>query len=182
MSSSKLQSCLELCWFVQTFLKLGLQNRKRMPFGLARVFHSWFSSERDGVLLEIHNRNEESWLWSVVATTSLNLTVISLLRCQTFLDTSVPCSSLVHSLRLKTSGASLAQTKCTTCCLGYHTSLPFWFCKWLWTLPTSFLPSSGVKVDPTLKLISVCKISPIVGMILTWELRKWSRLPSCRSN
>jgi hypothetical protein len=40
------------------------------------------------------------------------------------------------------------------------------------TLSSSFLPSSGVKVDPILKLISVYKISPIVGMILTWELRK----------
>jgi hypothetical protein len=29
-----------------------------------------------------------------------------------------------------------------------------------------------VKADPTRKLVSVCKISPIVGMILTLELRK----------
>jgi hypothetical protein len=149
------------------FLKLGLQNRKCVPFGLARVFHSWFSSEQDGILLEIRNRNEESWLWSAITTTSLSLTEISLPRCQTFLDTSVPRSSLVHSLRLKTTGASLARTKCTSCCLGYHRSLPFWFCKLLRSLPSSFLPSSGVKVDPTLKVISICKISPIVGMILT---------------
>jgi hypothetical protein len=78
MSSSKLQSCLKLCRFIQTFLKPGLQNRKRVPFGLARVFHSRLSSEHDGVLLEIRNRNEESCLWSVVATTSLDLAVISL--------------------------------------------------------------------------------------------------------
>jgi hypothetical protein len=71
------------------FLKLGLQNRKCMPFRLARVFHSGLSSEQDGVLLEIRNQNEESCLWSVIATTSLNLAVISLPRCQTFLDTSV---------------------------------------------------------------------------------------------
>jgi hypothetical protein len=37
MSPSKLQSCLELCQFVHVFLKPGLQNRKRMPFGLACV-------------------------------------------------------------------------------------------------------------------------------------------------
>jgi hypothetical protein len=29
-----------LCWFVQAFLKPGLQNRKRVPFRLAMVFHS----------------------------------------------------------------------------------------------------------------------------------------------
>jgi hypothetical protein len=47
MSSSKLQSCLELCQFVQVFLKTGLQNIKRVPFRLARVFHSWLSSEQE---------------------------------------------------------------------------------------------------------------------------------------
>jgi hypothetical protein len=30
MSSSKLQYCLELCWFVQVFLKLELQDRKHI--------------------------------------------------------------------------------------------------------------------------------------------------------
>jgi hypothetical protein len=143
VSSSKLQSCLELCWFVQAFLKPGLQNRNHVPFRLARVFHSWFSSEQDGILLKIHNRNEECCLWSVLATTSHNLTVISLPRCQTFLDTSVTCSSLVHSLQPKTTSASLARTKCTSCCLGYDRSLPFWFRKWLWALPSSLLPSNG---------------------------------------
>jgi hypothetical protein len=39
-------------------------------------------------------------------------------------------------------------------------------------LPSSFLPSSGVEADPTLKLVSVCNFSLIVGMILTLELRK----------
>jgi hypothetical protein len=29
-----------LCRFIQAFLKPVLQNRKRVPFGLARVFHS----------------------------------------------------------------------------------------------------------------------------------------------
>jgi hypothetical protein len=56
---------------------------------LARVFHSWLSSEKDGILLKICNRNEESCLWSLVVTTSLNLTVMSLLLCQIFLDTSI---------------------------------------------------------------------------------------------
>jgi hypothetical protein len=37
------------------------------------VFHSWLSSEQDGVLLEICNRNEESCVWSLFVTTSLNL-------------------------------------------------------------------------------------------------------------
>jgi hypothetical protein len=36
MSSSKLQSCLELCQFVQLFLKPVLQNRKHVPFKLRR--------------------------------------------------------------------------------------------------------------------------------------------------
>jgi hypothetical protein len=48
---------------------------------LAKGFHSWPSSEQDGVLLKICNRNEESCVWSLVAITSLNLVVISLLRC-----------------------------------------------------------------------------------------------------
>jgi hypothetical protein len=89
MSSSKFQCCHELCHFIQAFVKLVLQNRKHMPFGLARVFHSLLSSEQDGVLLEIHNQNEESCLWSLVAITSLNLAIINLPRCQTLLDTSV---------------------------------------------------------------------------------------------
>jgi hypothetical protein len=89
MTSSKLQSCLELCWFIQAFLKPVLQNRKHVSFGLAKVFHSLLSSEHDGVLLEIHNQNEESCVWSHVATTGPNLAVISLPRCQPFLDTSV---------------------------------------------------------------------------------------------
>jgi hypothetical protein len=39
-------------------------------------------------------------------------------------------------------------------------------------LPSSFLPSSDVEADPTLKLVSVFKFSLIVGMISTLELRK----------
>jgi hypothetical protein len=149
MRSSKLQSCLELCRFVQMFLKTGLQNRMCVTFGLAKVFRSWLSSEHDGILLEICNRNEESCLWSVVATTSLDLAIISLPRCQTFLDTSVPRSSLVHSLHLKTTDASLARTKCTSCYLGYHRSLPFWFRKWLQTLPSSlFAEQWSSKLTP----------------------------------
>jgi hypothetical protein len=89
MSSSKLQSCLELCRFIQSFFKPGLKNRKRVPFGLAMVFHSWLSSEHDSVLLEIRNQNEGNCLWSLVATTSLNLVIISLSRCQSFLNTNL---------------------------------------------------------------------------------------------
>jgi hypothetical protein len=89
MMSSKLQSCLELCQFIQAFLKPGLQNRKHAPFRLARVFNSWPSSEQDGVLLEIRNWNEESCVRSLIATTSLDLVVISLPRCQTLLNTSI---------------------------------------------------------------------------------------------
>jgi hypothetical protein len=57
--------------------------------GLAKWFHSWFSSEHDDVLLEIRNRNEESCGWSLVATTSLNLTIMSLPCGQALLDTSI---------------------------------------------------------------------------------------------
>jgi hypothetical protein len=168
MSSSKLQSCLELCRFVQAFLKPCLQNRKRVPFRLARVCHSWLSSEQDDVLLEIRNRNEESCLWSVVATTGLNLTIISLPRCQTSWTQVLPCSSVVHSLRLKTTGVSLARTKCSSCGLGYHRSLPFWFRKWLRTLHP-FCRAVVVNVDPTLKLVSDYKFSLIEGTIPTWN-------------
>jgi hypothetical protein len=34
------------------------------------------------------------------------------------------------------------------------------------------LSSSGVNADPTLKLVPICKISPIVDTILTLELRE----------
>jgi hypothetical protein len=142
MSSSKLQSCLELCWFIQAFLKPLLQNRKLMPFILAMVFHSW-PSEQDSILLEIRNRNEESCLWSLIATTSLDLPVISLQV--------LPCSSLVCSLRLKMTGVSITPTRCTPWCLGYHWSLSLWLYKWLWTLPSSFLPSSGCQSWPHTK-------------------------------
>jgi hypothetical protein len=38
--------------------------------------------------------------------------------------------------------------------------------------PSLFLPSSGVNADSTLKLVSVCEISLIVGTIPTVELTK----------
>jgi hypothetical protein len=44
---------------------------------------------------------------------------------------------------------------------------------------SSISPSVVVKADPTLKLVSICKISPIVGTIPTLELRKWACLRSC---
>jgi hypothetical protein len=66
-----------------------ITNRKRVPIRLARWFHSWLPSEQDGVLLEIRNWNEESYGWSLVATTSLNLAIMSLPRGQTLLDTSI---------------------------------------------------------------------------------------------
>jgi hypothetical protein len=62
------------------------------------------------------------------------------------------------------------------------TNLPFWFRKWLQTLPASFFLSSGVEADPTLNLVSICRISLIVGLSPTLKLREWSRLPSCRWN
>jgi hypothetical protein len=41
MSSSKLQSCLELCRFVHAFLKPELQNIKHVPFGLGCFIHDF---------------------------------------------------------------------------------------------------------------------------------------------
>jgi hypothetical protein len=55
--------------------------------GLAKGSHSWPSLERDCVLLEIRNQNEESCVWSLVATTSLNLAIMRLPRGQTLLYT-----------------------------------------------------------------------------------------------
>jgi hypothetical protein len=55
--------------------------------GLAKVFHSWLSSEQDNVLLEIRNRNEARCLWSLIATTSLNLPIMSLPHGQTLWGT-----------------------------------------------------------------------------------------------
>jgi hypothetical protein len=143
------------------------------------VFHSWLSSEHDDVLLEIRNQNEENCLWSLVATTSLNLTVMSLQRCKKLSDTSITMLSLVRSFWLRTTGVSITPTKHTPWCLGYHQSLSLWFRKWLWTLPSSFLPRCGVNADLTLRLVPICKFSSMVGMILTLELRKWSCLCSC---
>jgi hypothetical protein len=78
MSSSKLQSCLVLCWFIQAFLKLVLQNRKRVPYRISNGVLFMTFVEQDGILLEIHNRNDEICVWRLVATTSPNLAVISL--------------------------------------------------------------------------------------------------------
>jgi hypothetical protein len=36
MSSSKLQYCLELCWFIQAFLKPQLQNRKWVSYWVSK--------------------------------------------------------------------------------------------------------------------------------------------------
>jgi hypothetical protein len=143
MSSSNLQACLELCQFIHAFLKPILQNRRCLSFELAKVFHSWLSSEHYGVLLEIRNQNEDSCLWSLVATTSLDLAIISLPRCQTFLDTSLVMFVSSPFVWLMMTGVSTTLTKCASCYLCYHKSLPFWFHKWLQTLPSSFLPSSG---------------------------------------
>jgi hypothetical protein len=129
MNSSKLQSCIELCRFIEAFLKPGLQNRKRVPFRLARVFHSWLSSEQNGVLLEIRNQNKEGYLWSLVATTSLDLAVISLPRCQTMFDTSI--TMFVSSLFIMTQD---------DWCVQYSDqvhSLLSWFHKWLRMRPWS---------------------------------------------
>jgi hypothetical protein len=51
------------------------------------------------------------------------------------------------------------------------------------SMPSSFMLFAkqwSSKADPTPRLVFICKISPIVGMILTLELREWSCLPSCR--
>jgi hypothetical protein len=49
---------------------------------------------------------------------------------------------------------------------------PCGFASGIETLPPSFLLSSGVEADPTLKLVSIYKFSLTVGMILTLGLRK----------
>jgi hypothetical protein len=147
---------------------------------LARVFHSWLSSEQGGVLLEICNKKWKDvcgisllqlvfpWPWQAYCNVKPSWTQV------------LPYSSLVHLLWLMTTGVSTTLTKCTPCCLCYHRSLSLWFHKILWMCPSSFLPSSGVNADSTLKLVSVCKFSSIIGTIPTLEFRKWSRLPSCR--
>jgi hypothetical protein len=89
MSSSKLQYCLELCQFAHVFLKPELQNRKRMPYQISKGISFMTFLEQDGVLLEIRNQNEESSVWSLVATTSLNLTNMSLPQCQISMDISI---------------------------------------------------------------------------------------------
>jgi hypothetical protein len=72
-----------------------------------------------------------------------------------------PCLSLVYSLRLKMTGVSITPTKCTPWCLGHHWSLSLWFHKWFYaTVFRPFCQAVGVQVDPTLKLISVCKFLP----------------------
>jgi hypothetical protein len=56
--------------------------------GLAKRFHLW-PSEQDAILLDIHNWDEESCIWNLIATTSHNLTIMSLPRCQISIDTSI---------------------------------------------------------------------------------------------
>jgi hypothetical protein len=104
---------------------------------------------------------------------------MSLQRCKKLSDTSITMLSLVRSFWLRTTGVSITPTKHTPWCLGYHQSLSLWFHKWLWTLPSSFLPRCGVNADLTLRLVPICKFSSMVGTILTLELRKWSCLCSC---
>jgi hypothetical protein len=52
-------------------------------------------------------------LWSVVATTSLDLAIISLPRCQAFFDTSVTMFVSSPSVVTKTTGVSITLTKRT---------------------------------------------------------------------
>jgi hypothetical protein len=89
MSSSKLQSFLELCRFTRAFLKPKIQIESACLIGLAKGFHTWSSSEQDGILLEIRNQNEEGCGWSLVATTSFNLAIMSLPWCQISMNTSI---------------------------------------------------------------------------------------------
>jgi hypothetical protein len=70
MSSSKLQSCLELCRFIQALLKIRVTRYKvHFLIGLARGPCTTFV-RTDGVLLEVRNRKGECCTWSLVATTS----------------------------------------------------------------------------------------------------------------
>jgi hypothetical protein len=69
-------------------------------------------------------------------------------------------------------GVSITLTKCTLDVLVIIDSCHFGLTSGFEHFLHPFLLSSGVKADPTLKPIPVCKIALIVGMILTWELRK----------
>jgi hypothetical protein len=135
------------------------------------MFHSWLSSKQDGVLLEICNWNKENSVWSLVATTSLDLAEISLPRCQTVLDTSV--TTFVPSPSIVTEDDWCVhypdQVHSLKTCLP---SLLVLVVSQVTSNTSSFLLSSGVNADPTLRLIFVCKISPVVGTILTLKLQK----------
>jgi hypothetical protein len=111
-------------------------------------------------------------LWSVIATTSLNLGIIILPRCQIFLDTSVTMFVSSPSVVTKDDWCVSYSDQAHFLSLGYHRSPSLWHRKGFQTLPSSFLLSSGVEADPTLKLGSVYKFSQIVGTIPTLELRK----------
>jgi hypothetical protein len=74
MSSPKLQLCLELCRFIQGFLKTKLQDRNCINLSeLARdpiIIFFWM----DGVLFEVRNKK---WccVWSLIATNSRIITL-----------------------------------------------------------------------------------------------------------
>jgi hypothetical protein len=75
MSSSKLQACHELCWFIQALLKTRVTRWKvHFLIGLAEGPCATFI-RMDGVLLEVQNHKGECCAWSLVATASHILTL-----------------------------------------------------------------------------------------------------------
>jgi hypothetical protein len=130
--------------------------------GLAKWFHSWLSSEQDGVLLEIRNRNEESCGWRLITATSLNLTIISLPRGQTLLDTSITIFISGPSFVTLDDWCVSYSDQVHSLSLGYHLSLSLWFCKWLQTLILHlFCWVMDVKADSTLKFVSTRKFDSV---------------------
>jgi hypothetical protein len=92
----------------------------------------------------------------------------------------LPCSSPVHSLWLKMIVVSITPTKSNPWVFIIIEPCPCDFTSdFVPHLVHPFCQAVVIKADPTLKLVSVCKISPIVGMISTLELRKWSCLRLC---
>jgi hypothetical protein len=109
-----LQYCLELCRFVQAFLKPELQNRKRVTYRINKgvtfmtiFWTGWHITQR-----------YVTGMKKVVGGISLLQLVLTWLSWAyhdvKFHWTQVlPCLSLARSLWLKTTGVSLTLTKCT---------------------------------------------------------------------
>jgi hypothetical protein len=95
ISSSKLQPCLELCWFTQVLLKTKVVRWKAQspPQKLWKDPCATFI-RTDGVLLEVRNQKVECCIWSLVAATNRILT-LKLTASQTLMIGSL--SSLFES-------------------------------------------------------------------------------------